>query len=110
MVPDSFQMPSVMTNNCTRDNRNTLKHRKFYLNMTKNLFEGNRALEKGAWRGCGIFSSGNAQNLPGYSTVEPTIAKPVVLAGLGHMLCTTEEKYRPYNPAALRDPVLVLLH
>lgn len=47
-VPDSFQILSVMPTDDVRDNRQTLKHRKFYLNMRKNLSEGNRALEQGA--------------------------------------------------------------
>lgn len=102
MVPDSFLMPSVMTNNHIRDNRNTVKHRKFYLNMRKNLFEGNRALEQDAWRGCGIFSSGKCS--------KPAWIQDFVLAGLGCMVSTTEEEYRTYNPATLWDPVLLLLH
>lgn len=78
MVPDSFQTPSVMPTDGVRDNSHTPKHKKFHLNMRKSFFEGIGALEQGAWRGCGTFSSGNVQNLPGYNTVEPAIAKPAI--------------------------------
>lgn len=44
-VQNYIQMHSVTPNDVIRDNRHTLKHRKFYLNMRENLLEGNRALE-----------------------------------------------------------------
>lgn len=72
----------VVPTDRTQGNVHKLIHRKFHLNMRGNfctLKEG-RALEQAAQRGCGIYSSGDIQNLCGHHPVQPIVAESA-LAG-----------------------------
>ncbi|PKU48374.1 hypothetical protein llap_1282 [Limosa lapponica baueri] len=77
---DGVRLFSVVPSNRTRGNKHKLEHRKFHLNVQKNFFEGDRALEQAAQRGCRVIFSGDTQNPPGCVPVQPGLGEPA-LAG-----------------------------
>jgi len=62
---DGARLSLEMPRKRTRDNGHKLNHRKLHLNMGKNCFGEDRALEQPAQRGCAISFSGDIQNPPG---------------------------------------------
>jgi len=51
-----------MPSDRTKGSRYEVKHRKFYLNMRKSVFEDERALGWAAWRDCGVSFSGGVKS------------------------------------------------
>ena len=68
----------------TRGNGHKLKHRKFRLNMRKELLasEGEGALEESAQGVCEVSFSGDIQDPPGRSPMEPAAGDPASAGGL----------------------------
>jgi len=77
---DRARLFSVVSSNRTRGCRHKLKHRKFQLNMRKN--EGDRPLEQAAQGGCGVSFSGDIQDPPGRSPVQPALGDPALAGGV----------------------------
>ena len=79
---DGARLFSVVPSDGTRGNEHTLKYRKLQLDMKKNFFEGDRALEQAAQRGCGVSFSGDIQNPLGQDPVQPALGEPALAGGL----------------------------
>lgn len=58
MGPESFF-------SCAQQQMTQTEYRKFHLDMKKNLFKGDRAVEQAAQIDYGVSFSGDTQNLPG---------------------------------------------
>lgn len=55
---------------------------KFRLNIGKNLFESDRALEQATQRVYGVSFFADIQNLPGPDSVQPDLGEPSSARGL----------------------------
>lgn len=66
-VQDGARVFSVVPSDRREGNEHKLKHRKFHLTMRKKClyFEGGRALEQAAHRGCEVFFFSDIPNLAG---------------------------------------------
>jgi len=61
----------VVPSNRSKESGHRLEHKKFHLNMRKNVFtfRVTEAMEKAAQRGCGVSFSGDIQIFPGCSSM-----------------------------------------
>ncbi|GAB0207908.1 mitochondrial enolase superfamily member 1 [Grus japonensis] len=66
-----------------QDKGHNLEHKKFHLEEKLLHFEGDRALEQVAQRGCGVSFSGDIQNPPGCNPVQPALGEPALAEGVG---------------------------
>jgi len=82
---DGARIFSVVPRNRTRGSGHKLKHGKYHLNVMKN-FEGDRALEEAAQRGCGVSFSGDIQNPTGRGPVQAVLGEPALAGGLDCMV------------------------
>jgi len=79
---DGAKLFSVVPSDRTKSNRHKLKHTLFCLNLWKNVFECDRALEQAAQGGCGVAFSGDIQNLPGQGPVQPALGETLLEKGV----------------------------
>lgn len=61
---NSSRLFLVVASKKTRVSGHKIEHGKFHLNMRKNIFEDDKALEQAAWGACGVYFSGDIQNPP----------------------------------------------
>ena len=62
--------------------------------------EGDGAVEQAAQRDCGVSFSGDIQDLPGHSPVQPAVGDPASAGGLDQMT-----HRRPFQPRTFCDSV-----
>jgi len=72
--------------------------------MRKNIFEGNRALEQAAQRDCGFSFSGDIQDPPGHSPVQPGLGDPALEGGLDQLI-----PRGPFQPLPFCDSMILTL-
>jgi len=63
-------------------------------------FEGDRALEQVAQRGCRVSFSGDTQDLPGQGPVQPAVGDPALAVGLDQVI-----PRGPFQPLPFCDSV-----
>jgi len=79
---DGAKLFSVVPSNRTRGNGHKVNHGKFHLKKRRIFFGDYRALEQFAQKGCGVSFSGNVQNPPGCSPVQPALGESALAGGL----------------------------
>jgi len=71
---DGVRLFSVVCSNRTRGNKQIGIQEVLYEDEEEVMYcGGDRALEQAAQRSCGVSFSGDTQDLPGHSPVQPTV-------------------------------------